>query len=386
MNNMENAKRAVKAATIIGTLQAGYTDFEYGDKATKEAFEKEALLGVSITGWMENPDFLFDDDNMKCLAEYAKEINAEVADLIGINKAARISCTKPAGNSSVLLGTASGIHPHHSKRYFRNMQANVNEDVPKEFKRINPDAVEDSVWSASGKDVVISFPIIAPEGAKFKKDLMGVKLLEYVKKAQNSWVEHGTRPELGNHPMLRHNISNTITVDDWDEVEEYVWENKESFAGISFLPPSGDKDYAQAPFTEVKTEQEIIDEYGVASMFASGLIVDALNAYEADLWRACAVADGSNPDGKAELTHATSKNALKRDWVRRFDKFADKYFDGDKRQTTYLLKDVHLLHKWENVTKAFKAIDWENADIKPKYVDVNTTGAQACSGGVCEIV
>lgn len=384
-DNEQNYIRAVKAASILGTLQAGYTDFNYTDEETKATFEKESLLGVSITGWMENPEFLFDDENMKAGAEIVKKVNAEVAELIGINKAARTTCTKPSGNASVILGTSSGIHPHHSKRYLRNVQGNINEDAVKFFMKENPDAVEPSVWSASGKDVVLSFPIEAPDGSLLKDDLMGVKLLEYVKKAQNGWVEHGTRPELGNDPNLRHNISNTITVDDWDEVREYVWENQNHFAGISFLAQSGDKDYAQAPFTEVKTEEEIVAEYGVASMFASGLVVDGLAAFNDDLWAACDVVVGRNPDLYASLQHSASGNVMKRDWVRRAEQFAERYFNGDTTQMTYCLKDVSLLHKWERIKRTAKDIDWLKADIKPEFTEVNTTGAAACAGGACDI-
>ena len=381
-NSKESFFRAIKAATVIGTLQAGFTEFNYGTKDTKETFEKEALLGVSITGWMENPKFLFDEEVLKEGAEYAKEVNKQVAKLIGINQAARVTCTKPSGNASVLLGTSSGIHPHHAKRYFRHIQGNKEEDVVKAFIEANPKAVEDSVWSASGKDVVLSFPITSPKGSMFKDHLTGVALLDYVKVAQNSWVEHGTNVDLGNHPKLRHNISNTITVDDWDEVSEYVWENQNHFAGISFLPPSGDKDYPQAPFTEVKTAEEILLEYGTASMLASGLVVDGLHAFSNNLWQAC----DTVMDKGIDLSVKSSENALQRDWVRRAKKYARRYFKNDLQVMTYCLKDVHLLHKWETVSRSFKAVDWLSADIKPKYIEVNTTGAVACSGGVCDVV
>lgn len=381
MTNKQTLFDAVKAATIIGTLQAGFTDFCYSSLETKNTFEKEALLGVSITGWMENPKFLFDKELLTEAAEYAKEINEKVAELIGINKAARVTCTKPSGNASVLLGTSSGIHPHHAKRYFRNIQGNKEEDVVKAFMEINPQATEDSVWSSSGRDVVLSFPITAPKGSLFRENVTGTGLLDYVKIAQNSWVEAGTRVDICNHPKLRHNISNTITVDDWDEVQQYVWDNQNHFAGISFLPPSGDKDYPQAPFTEVKTADEILLEYGPASMLASGLVVDGLHAFSNNLWAACDTLLGKGVD----LTQKTSENVLQRDWVRRAKKYARRYFKNDLVVTTYCLKDVHLLHKWETVTRSFKSIDWENSDIKPKYIDVNTTGAQACAGGVCEV-
>ncbi len=385
MKDMESAIKAVRTASILGTLQAGYTDFKYTDKDTKDTFERESLLGVSITGWMENPDFLFDENVQRELALVAVEVNKEVSKLIGINQAARVTCTKPSGNASVILGTSSGIHPHHSKRYIRNMQANKNEDIVKTFTEVNPDAVEESVWSATGRDVILSFPIESPDGSKYRRDLIGTRLLDYVKSAQNNWVEYGTNDDLCTDSRLRHNISNTIPVDDWDEIKSYVWDNKDHFAGISFISMSGDKDYPQAPFTEVKTAKEIVSEYGESSLMASGLIVDALNSFNDDLWAACSVALGLDLNEVKQLAHATSKNALKRDWLRRFDQFADRYLSGDKQKLSYLLKDVHLLHKWERLTRTMSDIDWENADLKPEFVDVNTTGAVACAGGVCDI-
>lgn len=380
-NNKEVFFRAIKAATILGTLQAGYTNFTYSTQDTVETFQKEALLGVSITGWMENPKFLFNEENLREGAEYAKQVNREIAALLGINPAARVTCTKPSGNASVLLATSSGIHPHHARRYFRNIQGNKEEDIVKAFIKTNPQAVEESVWSATGRDVVMSFPITAPKGSLLREEMDGIALLEKVKLAQNSWVEYGTTPELSNHPKLRHNISNTITVQDWDEVAEYVWQNQDHFAGISFLPPTGDKDFPQAPFTEVKTAEEILEEYGTASMLASGLVVDGLHAFNNNLWAACSTALGQGED----LSQKSSENLLKRDWVRRVKKFAKRYFKNDLSLCCYCLKDVHLLHKWETVTRSFRPIDWATADIAPKFVNADTISGDACSGGVCEI-
>jgi len=156
---------------------------------------------------------------------------------------------------------------------------NEQDDVLHAILDINPNMVEDSVWSASGTDKVVSFPVVSDDGSIFKDDLLGVKQLEYVKAAQQNWVEYGTNVDLCTDPKLRHNVSNTITVDDWDEVEQYIFDNREWFAGISLLSSFGDKAYPQAPFTEVATAQEILDKYGDASMFASGVIVDGLHAF-----------------------------------------------------------------------------------------------------------
>lgn len=238
-NSWEDLEVAARAAAILGTLQAGYTNFNYLEDASIEIIEREALIGVSITGWMNNPEVLFNVDNMKNAAELVKQVNKDVAEMIGINAAARTTCVKPSGNASVLLNTASGIHGEHSPRYFRNVQMNDQDGVLHLLEDINPKMVEPSVWSATGTDKVVSFPVVSKEGSVYKSDLMGVKQLEYVKLAQQTWVEYGTNEELCTDPKLRHNVSNTISVDDWDEVEEYIFENRQWFAGISLLSSMG---------------------------------------------------------------------------------------------------------------------------------------------------
>lgn len=373
--------RACKAGAILGTLQAGYSNFKYLSDATKKITEKEALLGVSITGWMNNPDVLFDQQNMKDGAELVKKINKQVAKLLGINEAARSTAVKPSGNASVLLGTASGIHGEHSKRYFRNVQMNVNDEVTSVISSTNHKMVEPSVWSSNGTDVVVSFPVESKDGSIYKHDLLGVKQLEYVKLAQQYWVEYGTDLDLCVDKNLRHNVSNTITVDDWDAVEEYIYQNREWFAGISLLSSMGDKAYVQAPFTEVFTAKEVLETYGEASMFASGLIVEALHAFNNNLWMACDTALGFG----LKLDPEQSSDLLKRDWVRRAKKFAHNYFEGDLLKMTFCLKDCHNLHKWVSIEKNFNPVDFSQDLSKQTYTDVDTMGSQACAGGVCEI-
>lgn len=377
----EDLLHACEAASIIGTLQAGYTDFKYLSEASKEIFEKEALIGVSITGWMNNPDVLFDEDNMIQGAELVKSVNKRVANLIGINTAARTTCAKPSGNASVLLGTASGIHGEHSPLYFRNVQMNEQDDVLHLILKQNPKMVEDSVWSSTGTDKVVAFPVVSDEGSLYKSELLGVKQLEYVKKAQQYWVEYGTNYDLCSKEGLRHNISNTITVDDWDEVEEYIYNNRQWFAGISLLSAMGDKAYPQAPFTEVFTGEQILQKYGEASMFASGLIVDGLHAFENNLWVACDTVNGWG----IKLDPESSKDLLKRDWVRRVKKYARNYFENDILETTNCLKDCYNLHKWKTITKDLQPIDFTESMKKKQFVEIDTMGAQACAGGSCEI-
>lgn len=381
VNTKEEFLEACKAAAILGTLQAGYTDFKYVSEATRKITEREALIGVSITGWMNNAELLFDEETMREGAELVKKTNKEIAELIGIRQAARTTCTKPSGNASVLLGVASGIHGEHSKQYFRNVQMNEDDEVVKLIKATNPKMLEKSVWSANGTDVVVSFPVKSKEGSVFKQDLLGVKQLEYVKKAQQVWVEQGTNPELCMDSRLRHNISNTISVDNWDEVEQYIFDNRKYFAGISLLAAAGDKAYAQAPFTEVRTAEEILSSYGEASMFASGLIVDALHAFDNNLWVACDTVLGYG----LELTEE-SCDLLKRDWVRRAKKFADNFFGSDLMQMTFCLKDCQNLHKWQSITKSLQAVDFSKELTLQKFTEADTLGSAGCSGGSCEIV
>lgn len=372
-------QRACRAASILGTLQAGYTNFKFLDETSKKIFDREALLGVSITGWMNNPKTLFDEKILEAGAATVRSTNRMVAALIGINPAARTTCVKPSGNASVLLMTASGIHADHSPMYIRNIQLNKDTEVARLIKRTNPYMVEESVWSAGKTDYVVSFPVVPKKGSYYKEDTIGAKHLELIAKAQRHWVDAGTNHDLCASPGVRHNVSNTVIVDDWDSVEEYVYENRDSFAGISFLPMTGDKDYAQAPNTKVIDAKEIVKLYGTGSIFASGLVVDGLKAFD-NLWIACMAATGPNIEGDDH------DNLLKKDWVRRYKQFASNYFKGDLKQAEYCLKDVYLLHKWEKIQKNLdQNIDWESALIEKKYIDVDTLGAAACAGGACEV-
>lgn len=330
---------------------------------------------------MNNPKVLFDEENMKDGAELVKSVNKSVAKLIGINAAARTTAVKPSGNASVILGTASGIHGEHSPLYFRNVQMNKQDEVTTLIESTNPKMVEPSVWSSNGTDVVVSFPIESKEGSIYKDNLLGVKQLEYVKKAQQFWVESGTDLDLCVDKNLRHNVSNTITVDDWDKVEEYIYDNREWFAGISLLSSMGDRAYVQAPFTEVFTGKQLLKMYGEASMFASGLIVEALHAFNDNLWMACDTALGFG----LKLDPEQSSDLLKRDWVRRAKKFADNHFKGDILKMTFCLKDCYNLHKWVSIQKDFKEIDFTKDLSQQKYTEVDGMGAQGCAGGVCEI-
>jgi intein/homing endonuclease len=256
IKSIEDYKVAVKSATIIGTMQAGFTYLHYLTDTTRNIVRREALLGISITGWMDNPDILLNAENQREMAKYAVEINKEFSEKIGIPSAARVTCTKPSGSTSLVLGTSSGIHPHHSRRYFRRIVANSVEQPLRYFALHNPKMIEKSVWGTN--DEVITFCIEVSPTAILKNDLTAIQFLDNVKKTYENWVFYGTaRPD--SSPGLTHNVSNTVLVDEheWEEVTKYIFKNRHCFSGISLLPKSGDKIYKQAPFEKVETEADI---------------------------------------------------------------------------------------------------------------------------------
>jgi len=372
---------ACRAGGIMATLQAGYTNFRYLPATTKEIFEREALLGVSVTGWTNNPEILFNDDIQREGAEIVKITNKIIAKMLGINQSARTTCVKPSGNASVLLATASGIHGEHAPRYFRNMQMNKDNNIAQIFTKYNPDAVEEGVWEQTGRDWCFSIPIAAPKDSLFKRHLTGINLLELVRLTQNNWIEYGTNEHLCVNKRVRHNVSNTIQVDDWDAVRDYIYKYREDFAGISLFGITGDKAYAQAPFTEVFTREQLLDFYGDAALFASGLIVDGMHVFNDDLWHACRRALEDN--GHEQLPY--EKNFSQEDWVRRCKKFSTNYFDGDIGQTTHCLKDLYNYHKWVKISANLVEIDWIAENIEPEYTNVDTLASASCIGGVCEL-
>ena len=368
---------ACKAASIIGTLQAGFDTFEYLGETSENIIRREALLGVSMTGMMESPDICLDPATQKKGASIVKKVNASLAKKIGVNQAARTTCIKPEGTSSCILGTSSGIHPHHAKRYIRRVQANKMEPIYNYFKEINPRACEESVWSNNDSDDVVGFCVEVPAGSKTKNQVGAMDLLNYVKSTQQSWVIPGTNKKLCTQPWLVHNVSNTINVkpDEWDEVESYIYKNRKYFCGISLLPITGDKDYPQAPFTTIYLPTEQVSHYGDASLFVSGLIEVALNLWEDNLWAAC--------DSLLGVGEKIKGNG-KREWADRCSKFADRYFDGDIRRLTYCMKDVYNWKEWVDMKREYEDVDFthvieEENNVKPEQ-------EWACSGGSCEVV
>lgn len=278
INTLEDFLECTEAATLIGTLQAGYTYFPYLSQASKELTESEALLGVSITGLMDNPEVLLDPRNQYLAAQLAVKTNKEWAEILGIKQAARITCIKPEGTASLLLQSASGIHPHHARRYFRRVQCNKQDNVYKHFKKSNWHATEESVWSANKTDDIAVFPLEVSEKAILKEDLSAIKHLDIIKSTQQNWVQPGTTTV--NERNVSHNVSCTVLVQpkEWEEVIPYLFDNRQFFSAVSLLPASGDKDYKQAPLERV-TEA---DEERWADLIAQWNKVDYTTLIEKD--------------------------------------------------------------------------------------------------------
>ena len=373
----EDFYESCKAAAIIGTLQAGFSDFAYLGEVTERIIAREALLGVSMTGIMDCPEICLDPAIQRHGAKIVKTTNKEIARKIGINIAARTTCIKPEGTTSCILGTSSGIHPHHAKRYIRRVQANKMEPIYQYFQGINERACEESVWSANDSDAVISFCIEVAPGSKTKNQINALELLEYVKSTQKNWVTGGINEKSNVKPWLTHNVSNTINVknDEWDEVEKFIYKNKNFFCGISLLPITGDKDYPQAPFTAIYLPSEQVRQYGDGSLWVSGLIEVALDLWEDNLWAAC---DALLGRGKRP------KGGSKRHWILRCKKFTEKYFNNDIKQLTYCMKDVYNWKEWVDLNREYCDIDY--TQVIEEVDNVKPEQEWACSGGACDLI
>lgn len=246
MTTQEELDARATAAAFIGTLQAGYTDFHYLNDAWKKNAEEEALLGVSMTGIANNNVLVLD---FVKTAEKVKEENRRVADLIGINHAKRTTCVKPAGTTSLVLGTSSGIHAWHNDYYIRRMRIGKNESLYTYLSIYHPELIEDEVFSP-GTTAVISIPQKAPDGAITRHEDV-FDLLERVKKVSVDWVATGHVDGPNSH-----NVSCTISVKDseWPVVGDWMWDNRAFYNGISVLPYHGGT-YAQTPFEDCTEEQ-----------------------------------------------------------------------------------------------------------------------------------
>ncbi len=245
VKSQEDLNSRVEAATFIGTLQASYTDFHYLRDVWRRNTERDALIGVSMTGIASGK---LNDLDLDAAAKLVKKENERAASLLGINKASRTTCVKPAGTTSLTLGTSSGIHAWHSEYYIRRLRVGKNEAIYKYLKLNHSELVEDEYFSPH-TTAVISVPQAAPEGAILRSE-SALQLLKRVKTISSEWVRPGFRKGQNTH-----NVSATISVKDaeWPDVGEWMWENRNFYNGLSVLPYDGGT-YKQAPFEECSKE------------------------------------------------------------------------------------------------------------------------------------
>ena len=242
IESQEDLNKRVAAGAFLGTLQASYTDFHYLRSIWKKTTEKDALVGVGMTGIGSGKVLEFD---LEEAAKYAKGANEDLAKIIGINKAARVTTVKPSGTSSLVLGTSSGIHAWHNDFYIRRMRLGKNEALYQYLSQNHPELVEDDFFKPD-LQAVVSVPQKAPDGAIYRTE-SAMDLLERTKKFNIEWVKQGHRKGANTN-----NVSATISVkqDEWDIVGEWMWENKDTFNGLSVLPYDNGS-YTQAPFEDI---------------------------------------------------------------------------------------------------------------------------------------
>ena len=246
IDSQEEYEARARAATFIATLQAGYTDFHYLREVWRRNTEKDALIGVSMTGIASGKVLELD---MKAAASAVKQTNKRVASQIGIRPAARTTCVKPAGTTSLTLGTSSGIHAWHNEHYIRRIRVGKNEAIYTHLLIHHPELVEDEYFRPHDT-AVIGVPQKAPEGAITRSE-SALQLLKRVSRVSGEWVKPGH-----SKGQNTHNVSATITIkpDEWPDVGDWMWENRETYNGLSVLPHA-DHTYKQAPFEDCSPEK-----------------------------------------------------------------------------------------------------------------------------------
>ena len=246
VESQEDLNERVRVGAFIGTLQAAYTDFHYLRDVWRKTTEKDALLGVGMTGIGSGAILAYD---LKKAADLAKEENARVAEIIGVNKAARVTTVKPSGTSSLVLGTSSGIHAWHNDFYIRRIRVGKNEAIYNYLAINHPELVEDDFFKPTIQ-AVISVPQKAPAGSILRTENV-IDMLERTKRFNLQWVKKGHRRGANTN-----NVSATVSIqeNEWEQVGQWMWENKDTFNGLSVLPYFGGS-YTQAPFEDITEEQ-----------------------------------------------------------------------------------------------------------------------------------
>ena len=263
LTSQEDLNERAKAASFIGTLQAGYTDFHYLRDCWRETTEKDALIGVGQTGIGSGKILEYD---LEEAAKLVVDENIRVADLLGINPAARCTTVKPSGTSSCVLGTSSGIHAWHNDYYIRRQRIGKNEALYGYFATNHPELVEDEYFNPQAQ-AVIEIPQKAPENSILRTE-NPVDLLERVRKFNTDWVGAGHIEGQNSH-----NVSCTISVkdDEWELVGEWMWKNRNTFNGISVLPYDGGT-YMQAPFEDITKEKYEMMEGSLTSIDLTNVV------------------------------------------------------------------------------------------------------------------
>ena len=242
VDSQEELNKRVKGAAFIGTLQAGYTNFHYLREIWQRTTEKDALIGVSMTGIASGRVLKLD---MSEAASFVKRENTRIAKKIGVNRAARTTCVKPAGTTSLTLGTSSGIHAWHNEFYIRRLRVGKNESIYNYLVKNHPKLIEDDYFRPHDT-AIISIPQAAPKGSIIRTE-SPFDLLERVKKVATEWVDAGHR-----NGSNTHNVSATISLKDneWEAAGEWMWVNRNTYNGLSVLPYDGGS-YTQAPFEDI---------------------------------------------------------------------------------------------------------------------------------------
>jgi ribonucleoside-triphosphate reductase len=246
IESQDDLNERVATAAFFGTLQAGFTDFHYLRPVWQKTTQKDALLGIGMTGIGSGEILKYD---LEIAAHVAKVMNSMISNVIGTNEAARITCIKPSGTTSLVLGTASGIHAWHNDYYLRTMRFNKNEDLAAYLMVNHPELCEDDVLRPADT-VCVRIPVKAPEGSMFRTETP-IDTLERVKKFSIEWIKAGHI-----NGDNTHNVSATISIkdDEWDVVGLWMWDNREHYNGLSVLPYWGGT-YAQAPFEDITKEE-----------------------------------------------------------------------------------------------------------------------------------
>lgn len=246
VEDQEDLNARVAAAAFFGTLQAGFFDFHYLRPIWAKTTQKDALLGIGMTGIGSGEILKYD---LAVAAEVAKAVNQMISAKIGTNEAARVTCIKPSGTTSLVLGTASGIHAWHNDYYLRTMRFNKNEDIAVYLMNNHPELCEDDVLRPNDT-VCVRIPVKAPEGSILRTETP-IDTLERVKLFSTEWIRTGHV-----NGDNTHNVSATVSVrdDEWKMVGDWMWENRDTYNGLSVLNYWGGS-YAQAPFQDI-TEEE----------------------------------------------------------------------------------------------------------------------------------